>query len=371
MRIAVVSNTAWYLFNFRLNLMLALQNAGHEVIAVAPPDSYATRLNAAGLKYIPVPISGGGINPLIELSTITRLFHVFRHQRIDLVLSYTPKGNIYSALAGILSGRDFVPNVSGLGRAFIKQSLITRIVRLLYRFTFHRARHVFFQNYDDLAFFISEGFVTADKAERLPGSGVDLVHFSEAAVPVAVGIATDFPVFLMVARVMWDKGIGEYVEAARRVRLQYPAVRFQLLGSVDIDNPAAVPHATFKQWLAEGVIDYLGTTDDVRLHLRNADCVVLPSYREGVPRTLLEAAAMSRPVITTDTTGCRDAVVDGETGFLCKVRDADDLAETMLRFIALPQTERKAMGVRGRNFVEQEFDERIVIDRYLELVRTL
>lgn len=371
MRIAVISNTAWYLFNFRLNLMLALQSAGHEVIAVAPLDGYASRLSAAGLKYVPVPISGDGINPLIELLTIIRLFHVFRYQRIDLVLSYTPKGNIYSALAGILSGCNFVPNVSGLGRTFIKQSFITHVVRLLYRFTFHRARHVFFQNYDDQAFFISEGFVAREKAERLPGSGVDLVHFSEAAITVEVDNVTNFPVFLMVARVMWDKGIGEYVEAARKVCLHYPKARFQLLGFADIDNPAAVPRTTLKQWTAEGVIEYLGTTDDVRLHMRNADCIVLPSYREGVPRTLLEAAAMSRPVITTDTTGCRDAVIDGETGFLCKVRDANDLAETMLRFIALSQNERKTMGVQGRYFVEQEFDERIVIDRYLELVRTL
>lgn len=370
MRIAVVSNTAWYLFNFRLNLMRALQAAGHDVVAVAPIDSYVEKITSAGVEFMPVPISGGGTNPFAELRSVAGFFGVFCRQRIDLVLSYTPKGNLYSALACMVSGRAYVPNVSGLGRAFIRRSLVTQIVWWLYKLTFARARHVFFQNNDDLSFFVSEGLVAADKAERLPGSGVDLERFAlsmpERARGEAQGI--DAPVFLMVARVMWDKGAGEYVEAAGLVRQQYPRARFQVLGAVDVDNPAAVPRTIFERWVADGLIEYLGTTDDVRPFLRGADCVVLPSYREGVPRTLLEAAAIGRPVITTDTTGCRDAVIDGETGYLCRVRDAADLHAKMIDFIGLASEERVAMGCAGRAFVTQAFDEKTVIDRYVALV---
>ena len=365
MRIAVVSNTCWYLFNFRLNLMLALQAAGHTVVAVAPDDVYAQRLRDAGVSFEAVPISGGGTHPLRELQSVLRLGAVFRRRRVGLVLSYTPKGNLYSALACIALRIAFVPNVSGLGRAFIRKSLVTQVAKLLYRVTFGRAYRVFFQNLDDMGVFVSSALVQASKAERLPGSGVDLSRFVPAPL---VARTTEAPVFLLVARMLWDKGVGEYVEAARRVRALHPGACFQLLGFLDVDNPSAISRQQMDEWLAEGVVTYLGRTDDVRGFLMQADCVVLPSYREGVPRTLLEAAAMARPVITTDAPGCRDTVIDGRTGFLCRPADAQDLADKLLCFMALTPEERQAMGHRGREFVEENFDERLVIERYLTVV---
>ena len=368
MRVAVVSNTCWYLFNFRLNLMLALQAAGHTVIAVAPSDTYAQRIRDAGIVFEAVPISGGSIQPLQELQSVQRLGAVFRRQQVGLVLSYTPKGNLYSALACIALRIVFVPNVSGLGRAFIRRSLVTQVAKALYRLTFGRAHRVFFQNLDDMAVFITSGLVQKAKAERLPGSGVDLARFLPMP-PVAK--PTDQTVFLLVARMLWDKGVGEYVQAARTVRAIHPGARFQLLGFLDVANPSAVPRAEIEAWVAEGVVDYLGPTDDVRPCLGHADCVVLPSYREGVPRTLLEAAAMARPVITTDAPGCRDTVVDGKTGFLCRTADASDLAEKILRFIAMTPDARLAMGQYGRTFIEKNFDEQLVIQSYLNLVEKL
>ena len=365
MHIAVVSNTCWYLFNFRLNLMLALQAAGHTVVAVAPDDAYAQRLRDAGISFEAVPISGGGTHPLRELQSVLRLGAVFRRHQVGLVLSYTPKGNLYSALACMALRIRFVPNVSGLGRAFIRKSLVTRVAKALYRLTFSRAHRVFFQNLDDMGVFVRDGLVRSEKAERLPGSGVDLSRFVPAP-PMARG--ADAPVFLLVARMLWDKGVGEYVEAARRVRVLHPGACFQLLGFLDVDSPSAISRRQMDDWLAEGVVTYLGRTDDVREFLRQADCVVLPSYREGVPRTLLEAAATARPVITTDAPGCRDTVVDGKTGFLCRPADAQDLADKLLRFMALGSDERQAMGQQGREFVDQNFDERLVIDRYLAVV---
>lgn len=368
-RIAVVANTAWYLANFRLNLMLALRAAGHEVVAVAPDGGDAARLQAQGLLFEPVPISGAGTNPLHEIGSVFALARVFRRHRVDLVLSYTPKGNLYSALACIPAGRCFVPNVSGLGRTFIRQSLVTRVVKLLYRGTFGRARHVFFQNQDDLDTFVRAGLVPARLTERLPGSGVDLQRFQPSAPPPRDAGA---PVFLLVARMLWDKGIGEYVKAARQVRAQHPGARFQLLGFTDVANPSAITRQQIDQWVSEGVVEYLGATEDVRPCLAEADCVVLPSnYREGVPRTLLEAAATARPVITTDAPGCRDTVRHGITGWLCQPADASDLARCMLDFIATPAAERAQMGARARAFMEECFDERRVIDRYLALALTL
>jgi glycosyltransferase involved in cell wall biosynthesis len=368
MRIAVVANTAWYLFNFRLNLMLALQSAGHTVVAVAPDDTFAQRIRDAGVIFEAVPISGGGTHPVRELLSALRLRTVFRSRRVGLVLSYTPKGNLYSALACIALGLPFIPNVSGLGRAFIQKSLVTHVAKVLYRLTFRRARHVFFQNLDDMAVFVNDGLVRGDQAERLPGSGVDLNRFVPTLPPAR---EPDAPVFLLVARMLWDKGVGEYVQSARSIRAQFPGARFQLLGFLDVDNPSAISRQQMNAWVAEGVVEYLGPTDDVRPFLTHADCVVLPSYREGVPRTLLEAAATARPVITTDTPGCRDTVLDEETGFLCGPADPQDLADAVRRFITLTAGERASMGVRARAFAEEHFDEQIVLRRYLEEVHLL
>lgn len=368
MRIAVVANTSWYLHNFRMNLMRALVAAGHQVVAVAPRDGYSGQLRTSGIEYQPVVLSGQGMNPLVELRTVMQLHRVLRRQRIDLVLSYTPKGNLYTAMAAIPLGIGFVPNVSGLGWAFVRRSALTRLVELLYRLTFARAQRVFFQNDDDMQAFLEKGLVRAEKAERLPGSGVDLMRFRPCDAPVR---PPDAPVFLLVARMLWDKGVGEYVQAAKALRERHPQARFQLLGPTGVTNPAAVPQDTIAGWVAEGCVEYLGETDDVRGYIEQADCVVLPSYREGVPRVVLEAAAMGRPVITTDAPGCRDTVIDGKTGFICKVADAADLADRFERFVALSAPKRRAMGLAGRALMERRFDERLVIARYCALVRAL
>jgi glycosyltransferase involved in cell wall biosynthesis len=366
LRIAVVSNTAWNLVNFRLNLMRQLRADGHKVIAVAPSDQFVTRLEAEGFVFEPVSISIGGVNPISELRSVWQLWQALRRQRIDLVLSYTPKGNLYSALASIVRGSQFVPNVSGLGRAFIRRSPVTWAALLLYRLTFGRASRVFFQNLDDLAMFVRARLVTPDNAERVPGSGVDLSRF--AVTPTPEHRPPNAPVFLLIARMLWDKGVGEYVAAARQIKKANPEATFNLLGDLGSQNPAAIPAKQVEDWVREGIVTYLGSTEDVRPHIASADCVVLPSYREGVPRVMLEAAAMGRPVITSDAPGCRDAVIDGETGFMCRVRDADDLAAKLRAFAALPGSKRQQMSVRARAFVEQRFSEERVIECYRQVV---
>lgn len=380
MRIAVIANTSWYLYNFRLSLMQALLAAGHEVVAVGPPDDYVGKLVAAGVRHRAIPLAGASVNPFRELGTVWALHRIFRDESIGVVLSYTPKGNIYAAMAAAMNDLPTVPNVSGLGRVFIRHSPLTWLVKQLYRFTFGRAARAFFQNRDDLELFIRLGLVDEGRSIRLPGSGVNLDRFSPAGltpIPFAdmspgaavgkLGGREQF-VFLLVARLLWDKGVGEYVEAARKVRRKHPVAEFRLLGFLDVQNPSAIPRSQVEAWVEEGVVSYLGSTDDVLPYLHDADCVVLPSYREGCPRTLLEAAAMAKPLITTDAPGCRDTVDDGVTGFLCRLRDADDLADKMLRMIEMERDRFEAMGRRGREKMMREFDERIVINRYLDVV---
>ena len=368
LRIAVVANTAWYLHNFRRNLMRTLQGHGHHVIAIGDEGPFGLRLSEQGYRFHAVPFSGAGTRPWRELATVLALRRVLKQERIDLVLSYTPKGNLYGALAGRGMALAQVMNISGLGRAATSPGLASHVVDRLYRHTVARAAWVFFQNEDDHQLFVERGYVPQARTSRLPGSGVDLGAFTPSPLPSAQAGTC---VFLMVARLLWDKGVGEYVEAARSLRAQWPRARFQLLGPLDASPRSGVPRAKLDAWADEGVVEYLGETDDIRPCLQAADCIVLPSYREGVPRSLLEAAASARPLVTTDAVGCRDAVDAGVTGLLCAPRDSADLARQMRTLLQMQPQERSRMGLAGRRKMEQEFDERFVIDAYRAQIAAL
>jgi glycosyltransferase involved in cell wall biosynthesis len=318
-----------------------------------------------GCHYIPLPIDNQGTHPGRDLLLMWRFFWLLQHEKPDVFLGYTIKPNVYGSLAAHILGIPVINNIAGLGAVFISNSWLTRLVRGLYRVSLVRSRKVFFQNEDDRALFIEGGLVKKQIADRLPGSGIGLDRFIPATMPAA-----ELPVrFLLIARMLWDKGVGEFVEAAKLLKRRTTSAEFCLLGFLDVKNPTAIPREQMNEWVAEGFVTYLGETDDVRPHIAAASCVVLPSfYREGVPRTLLEAAAMGRPIITTDAVGCREVVDDGVNGYLCKVRDASDLADKMQQFIALSQEQRAEMGRRGREKVEREFDEKIVIDKYLATI---
>jgi glycosyltransferase involved in cell wall biosynthesis len=374
MKIAIVATAAWYIANFRGNLIRALRQDGHDMLAISAVDRHVADIERAGARHLGVKFSRTSVNPWSELRTVLAVRRVLVAEKVDVVLSYTPKGNIYAALAMTGLKGAMLPNVSGLGRAFARPGLLRSLARVLYRLSLRNARHVFFQNREDLDLFLREGLVDEMKTQVLPGSGVDLRHFrpmpaqAEAARTARGGAVR----FLLLARLLWDKGVGEFVEAARQVRAAVPGTQFHLLGFVDAPAPAAVPESTLREWAAEGVIEYLGASDDVRPHLSAADCVVLPSvYREGVPRSLLEAAAMGKPLITTDSIGCRDTVEDGVNGLLCVGRDAADLSRKMMQFLALSAPERELMGQRGRERMELRFDEAIIIKAYRERLARL
>ena len=365
MKIAVVANSAWYLYNFRRRLMQALRDDGHDVVAISPTDAYAQKLQTDGFEWTEWPLAAAGTNPWRELRAVSDLRLALARGQVDLAFTYTPKANIYAGLAARGLPLVHVPNVSGLGRAFIQRGLLTRLVAGLYRLAFSRARTVVFQNEDDRSEFLAAGLVDAERTLRVPGSGVDLERFS--AVPLPQG---DAPAFLFVGRVLGDKGVREFVQAARQVRRSRPDLIFRILGRVGADNPTAIPPDEVRSWEAEGLVEMLGMCDDVRPHLARALCVVLPSYGgEGVPRVLLEAAAMARPCIATNVPGCRDALVDESTGFLCLPRDSASLAGAMQRFIDAGPAVWARMGAAGRRHVEDHFDEHRVIETYRGIAR--
>jgi glycosyltransferase involved in cell wall biosynthesis len=366
MRIAVVANSAWYLFNFRRRLMHTLQGDGHQVVAMSPADAYAAQLRSEHLDWVEWRLSAGGTHPWRELRAVAALRRELRRNRIELAFTYTPKANIYTGLAARGLPLAHVPNVSGLGRAFIDRGALTRLVVRLYRLAFGRAHVVVFQNEDDRGEFLAARLVEPARTLRVPGSGVDLDRFTP--VPLPPGTA---PVFLFIGRVLGDKGVREYVDAARRIRRHSPQAVFRILGSVSADNPTAIPAEEVRSWVDESLVELLGTTDDVRPAIAAAHGIVLPSYREGVPRVLLEAAAMARPCIATDVPGCRDAVVDGTTGLLCAARDGAALANAMQRFIDAGPTNWAHWGQAGRAHVQADFDERKVIETYRRVASEL
>lgn len=354
-------NAAWNLVNFRRGLIAALLADGHRLTVLAPRDEAAATLGEMGCRVIDLEMDRKGLSPLRDLGLMWRMWRQMGRERPDVVLGYTIKNNIFGALAARARGIPFLPNVTGLGTAFLSGRRLQRLVEALYRHAFARAPVVFFQNGDDRDLFLRLRLVRPEQARLLPGSGIDTTGFAPAPLP---GHAPDAPVFLMIARVLRDKGVCEFAEAARRVRARWPQARFRLLGPLGTDNRSAIPAATVQGWQEAGAIEYPGAVADVRAEIAAADCVVLPSYREGMPRTLLEAAAMARPVIATEVPGCRDAVVEGETGLLCAVRDAGSLADACARFIALPPEARARMGAAGRARVERDFDEARVVEAY-------
>lgn len=361
--IAISINASWNIFNFRAGLIRALQAEGYRVVALSPPDAWAPRLAELGIDHVPVAMDSAGLSPLHDLAVLTRYRRALKGLRPDIFLGYTAKPNIWGSLAAQSLGIRVINNVSGLGTAFIREGWLTRIVVQLYRAAFRRSATVFFQNEEDRDLFVAKGIVRPGKAALLPGSGIDLGRFT----PVAAAADKPFA-FLMIARLLWDKGVREYVEAARLVRGEFPDVRFRLLGFLDVANRTAVPRAEVEGWAGEGLIDYLGDAEDVRPVLAAAGCVVLPSYREGLPRVLLEAAAMAKPLVATDVPGCRHVVQDGANGFLCAPRDAASLATAMIRILRLSDEERSAMGMAARARAESEFDERIVARHYIDAI---
>lgn len=347
--VVVTHNTAQYIVMHYMEFIEALTALGYRVLVLAPSDSSFETLEAAGVECHDFPLSRRGMNPVRELHSILFLRRFYRRTRPDVVFNYSIKPVIYSSWA---AGRCGVSNtysmVTGLGYMFARDNLLKTLVLKLYWRALRYNDKVFFQNSHDRDVFLSNGLMDREDAVIVNGTGIDLDAFRPSAPPVGP------PVFLVVCRMLWEKGIQEFVTAARALKARYSEPRFCLLGPID-DNPSAISRTQIDAWSADGV-EYLGATGDVRPYLEKASVFVLPSYyREGTPRSILEAMAMGKPVITTDWPGCRDPIENGVNGFLVPVRNSEELEDAMERFL-IEEGIVDRMGRESRRIAENEYD---------------
>lgn len=366
MRIAIVLNTSWNIYNFRMNFVRALLANGHEVHTIAPVDDYTHFLEEAGCIHHPVRMDSRGANPIKDSALILELWGIYRKIKPDTILHYTIKPNVYGTLAAAMLNIPVINNVCGLGTVFLKDNIVSAIAIFLYKVSFRFAHKVFFQNSDDLRLFIDKKLVNDTAVDLVPGSGIDLTKFQ----PMEFKRNRKFT-FLLISRLISDKGVYEYIDAVKALRAEGINASFQILGAMDPKHKRGIPREVIEEWISSGLVEYLGTTDNVREHIDQADCIVLPSYREGTPRTLLEAASSCKPIIATNVPGCNNVVVDSYNGFLCRLKDSEDLAAKMRSMVALNDEELRRFGANGRAKIESEFDESIVINKYLAALSDL
>ncbi|SKC89427.1 glycosyltransferase family 4 protein [Ohtaekwangia koreensis] len=363
MRIAIVLNTSWNIYNFRMNFVRALLEQGYEVHTIAPEDEYTHLLEQSGCVHHKVKMDSRGANPIKDSALIVELYSIYKRVKPDIILHYTIKPNVYGTLAASMLGIPVVNNVCGLGTVFLKKNLVSAIAIFLYKISFRFAKKVYFQNPDDLNLFVNQKLVPADAVDLLPGSGIDLKKFQPAAFK-----RNDKFTFLLISRLITDKGVMEYIEAVRKLQSSGVNAHFQVLGAMDPEHKRGIKTEVIQNWIDTKTIEYLGTTDNVQKFIHQADCIVLPSYREGTPRTLLEAASSSKPIIATDVPGCNHVVKNNFNGLLCKLKDADDLAEKMKMMAGFENTTLKLFGENGRAKMEAEYNESVVIDKYLQTI---
>ena len=364
-KVFIVVNNAWYAYNFRLNLAKILAQNGYNVAFVMPFDEKYTSLLKNEFEVFDIYFDAKGISPLVDLKTILKLFKLYRKTKPEIVLNFTIKPNLYSSIAARILGIKAISNITGLGTIFVKENLVTRIAEILYKIALKKNSVVFFQNTDDAELFLDRKLVKQNIVKYLPGSGVDTDKFC----PRVVNKSEEF-IFLFIARLIKDKGICELIDAASRLNKKYK-FKLWLLGEKGVQNNTAVSDEELNLWLKNDFINYLGKTDDVREYIEKCSCAVLPSYREGTPRSLLEVAAMAKPIITTNTAGCKEVVKHGVNGFLCEVKNAGDLADKMEQMLNLSSNELKKMGQNGRKKIAKEFDEKIVLNKYLVAIKAL
>ncbi len=364
-KIVIVYNTSHYIYAFKLNLIKELQHNGYSVIAIAPYDQYSKKFKEINVEYHEVKMDNKGSNPVKDFFVVTQLVSIYRKVKPDIILNFTIKPNLYSTIAATLLKIPVINNITGLGTVFINGGLALKIVKILYKVAFLFPKRVFFQNKDDMELFLAHKLVSEDKIALLPGSGVDLEKYK----PMPKEKNLDKIVFLLIGRMIKDKGVLEFIEAAKILKEKYLNVEFQLLGGVGIVNISAITSDELQKYENDGVIKYLGETEDIRSYIANSDIIVLPSYREGMPRTLLEASAMAKPVVGTNVPGCKDAVADCVNGYLCEVKNIEDLASKIEMMVNLSEAERVAMGQAGREKMEKEFDEKIVLEAYLRVIK--
>lgn len=358
MKIAVLSSHTPSLFWFRMDMMHSFMALGHEVVAIGnePAEKWVDKFKEQGIKYIAAEISRNGTNPLKDLKTLKSLKAILKQERPDKLFTYQAKTVIYGGIAANKLGiTEVYPLIAGIGSVFLSDDIKSKIIRFIlkteYRYAMRKSPKIFFQNNDDVKVFTDNKIIKKENVVILNGSGVNLEKFTKKPLPKGT-------TFLCISRLIKDKGVYEYLQTARLVKQKYPEARFLLVGPYD-SNPSALKPEELQPYLDDGIIEYFGEASDVRPYLEMCNVFVLPSYREGTPKTVLEAMATGRAIITTDATGCRETVTNGENGYLVPIKDVDALSAAMIDLIE-NSDKISQMADKGLELVKQKFDVKIV-----------
>lgn len=367
-KVVLNSNTIWSISNFRLDLIKHFVASGYEVVCIANEnhfnDNSINEIKTVGARFINIDLSRKGLNPFKDIFYIITLLKLLKKEKADLLINYTIKPIIYGSFISKFLKIKSIAVITGLGYVFIKKGVLYRFVKFLYRQSLKSSKKAIFLNQEDQTEFINEGIIPLNKSIVIPGEGINTDYFS----PKEKTNQSGKIVFIMICRLLWDKGLKEYFIASENIRKEHDNVEFNLLGFFDENNPSSVSRKEISELDKTGIIKYLGSTNEVRDFIADADCIVLPSYREGLPRTLLEAGSMARPIITTNSVGCKETVEDGKTGFLCNPKDATDLTLKIEQFIMLPPQDRYEMGLKAREKVINQFDQRIINETYDHII---
>ena len=366
-KIVFISNTSWYLWNFRRNLMLSLKGEGFQIYAIAPKDKYSDNL-ALDFNFIELKnVDRKGTNPFKDIKLFFEILNIYKELKPSVVFNFTIKLNIYSSFVCKKLKIKYLNIITGLGSSFLQKSFLRKFTLILYKIAFKKSSKIIFQNEDDHDFFIKRKIISKNKAMIIRGSGIDTSFF--VSDPNYVQKNSSKIIFLMISRLLRDKGIFEFMSAAKIVKERFPEVEFRLIGPLDVENPSSVDMEYMKNW--SDYVIYCGEKEDVREAIKESNVVVLPSYREGTPKNLLEAMSMGKPIITTDVAGCRQLIHNEENGFLVPVKNIERLADAMIKFIYLPIDIQKEMGEKGRKIVLNEYSDTIVINSFLNLLKTI
>ncbi|MDG1716704.1 MAG: glycosyltransferase family 4 protein [Saprospiraceae bacterium] len=363
MRIAVFANSDWNLYNYRQALIKSLLQDGYQVVAMAPGSTYKKNIEDLGCSFVEVNnISRKSTNPLKDLRLIWELSQIYKSEKIDLVLCFTIKPNIYGAFGTLFSSTKVISTITGLGYSFLKGGPISFISNVLYKLAFKISDGVVFQNSDDLELFTNLGIVDINKTKLIRGSGIDVDYFQRSS----KNVSNNFEL-LFVGRLLLDKGVLELLEAFSKVLQSDSEIVLTLVGGIDHGNPASIDEEIIAKYESEN-IRFVGHQANVKNYIEVSDAVILPSYREGLPRVLLEAMSMSKPIIATNVAGCREVVNHDSNGYLVESKNICSLEDAILKMINLDNVERLRMGEIGRELVELYFSDKVVTNGFLELM---
>jgi glycosyltransferase involved in cell wall biosynthesis len=370
MTIAIVANTSWNIHNFRLGLIMHLQSIGHTVYFVSPYDEFAILVNQkTKAQHIDLnQLERKGKNPFQDFLLYKELKSIYRKYKIDIALHYTIKPNIYGALACKSAGIKCICNVTGLGYVFLKKSITNHIIKMFFKQSLNKSDMIVLQNDEDRNLMLDNHFFEESKIKLIYGSGINSKLFA----PTATILNQNHFVFLFIGRLLYDKGIVELFKAFTTLSRKHPQIQLHIVGEIDNDNPSAVKHHELEKIITENSnVIYFGKRTDVRQNIDNANVVVLPSYREGLPKSLLEAMAMSKPIITTNAPGCSQLIYGNTNGYMCEVKSSADLMDKMESILLLPDETRQAMGLASRKLVLEKYDETIIVKHYEDLINSL